>query len=82
MSQIVGSALIGTLLDCSLSRRKRAGLGWITLFVLVMAVFAGDYVVQKTYSRESIAANVLKGISMDVYDEGYAGHIVLYMFNG
>lgn len=47
--------LIGLFLDSAMSRRLRAWGGWILVFTIVMAVHGGDYAVQKTYTRATLA---------------------------
>jgi sugar phosphate permease len=48
IAQIIGSILIGFLLDYkSIKRRARAFLGWTVLFVLVIAIYIWAYFYQK-----------------------------------
>ncbi|KAK0476536.1 hypothetical protein EDD18DRAFT_1088901, partial [Armillaria luteobubalina] len=73
ISQIIGSVLIGLLLDRkSISRRIRAYTGWTVLFLM-------GYFYQKQYTRESVAPETEK---MDIYDHGYAGRVWFYIFCG
>lgn len=81
VSQIIGSVMIGLLLDSKgLSRRSRAFLGWIILFVMVWLVHIWGYFYQKTYTRESASAPGFPLI--DIHDKSYPAHIWLYIFCG
>lgn len=81
LSQIFGAGITGFLLDLKWCRRRvRALVGWASLFAVCMAVFAGDFVVTERYTRESIADPAF--VPVDIYDDGYAGYIWLYIFNG
>ncbi|KAG7448591.1 MFS general substrate transporter [Guyanagaster necrorhizus] len=80
ISQIIGSVLIGLLLDRkSLSRRVRAFSGWTALFLMVFAVHIWGYFYQKEYSRETVPPESNK---MDIYDHGYAGRVMFYICCG
>ncbi|CAA7267753.1 unnamed protein product [Cyclocybe aegerita] len=80
LSQIVGSVSIGLLLDQQrISRRTRAFSGWTILLVMVFVVHIWAYFYQKQYTRESIPPDATK---MDIFDHGYAGRIMLYIFCG
>ncbi|KAK0203763.1 MFS general substrate transporter [Desarmillaria ectypa] len=80
ISQIIGSVLIGLLLDRkSLSRRVRAFSGWTSLFLMVFVVHIWGYFYQKEYSRETVPPESNK---MDIYDHGYAGRVIFYIFCG
>jgi len=80
LSQIVGSISIGILLDQrSLSRRLRAFSGWTILLVMVFIVHIWAFFYQKQYTRASIPPDTNK---MDIFDHGYAGRIMLYIFCG
>ncbi|PBK60050.1 MFS general substrate transporter [Armillaria solidipes] len=80
ISQIIGSILIGLLLDRkSISRRVRAYTGWTVLFLMVFVVHIWGYFYQKQYTRESVAPETEK---MDIYDHGYAGRVWFYIFCG
>ncbi|KAG7450839.1 MFS general substrate transporter [Guyanagaster necrorhizus] len=80
ISQIIGSVLIGLLLDRkSISRRIRAYTGWTVLFLMVFVVHIWGYFYQKQYTRESVAPETEK---MDIYDHGYAGRVMFYIFCG
>ncbi|KAG6829302.1 hypothetical protein H0H87_011968 [Tephrocybe sp. NHM501043] len=80
ISQMIGSVAIGRLLDQpKLSRRMRAFSGWLVLFVFVFLVHIWAYFYQKTYTRASFP---LDSRRMDIFDSGYAGKILLYIFCG
>jgi MFS family permease len=77
-SQVVGSILIGLLLDFKkLSRRNRAFAGWAVLFVMVFVCHGWAYHYQKQYSRESIASGETQKI--DFLDAPYVGRVFLYI---
>ncbi|KIM34051.1 hypothetical protein M408DRAFT_325579 [Serendipita vermifera MAFF 305830] len=81
LSQIVGSILIGLLLDTKgLKRRTRAFLGWGILLALVFIVHIWAYFYQRDYSRESVAAEGFQLIN--IHDSSYPAHIWLYIFCG
>ncbi|KIJ45194.1 hypothetical protein M422DRAFT_46992 [Sphaerobolus stellatus SS14] len=80
MSQIVGSLMIGYLLDQrGLTRRARAFLGWIVLFAMVFVVHIWAYMYQKNYTRQSVAS---QDNTMDFKDKGYPPRLVLYILCG
>ncbi|KAF7424751.1 hypothetical protein PC9H_010062 [Pleurotus ostreatus] len=80
MAQIVGSLLMGALLDGhGLRRRVRAFLGWGTLFALVFVVHIWAYFYQRNYTRQSLPPDAVK---MDIHDHGFASRIWLYIFCG
>ncbi|KDQ24969.1 hypothetical protein PLEOSDRAFT_1078907 [Pleurotus ostreatus PC15] len=80
MAQIVGSLLMGALLDSQgLRRRVRAFLGWGTLFALVFVVHIWAYFYQRNYTRQSLPLDAVK---MDIHDHGFASRIWLYIFCG
>lgn len=75
--QMIGAFAFGQLLDLPwFSRRTRAKLGLVVLFVITMAIWGGGYAFQKTYTRESPKPN------MDFTSPGYVGPMFLYMFYG
>ncbi|KAG6826222.1 hypothetical protein H0H92_000662 [Tricholoma furcatifolium] len=75
-SQIFGSLAIGRLLDQErLSRRVRAFAGWAVLLAFVFIVHIWAYFYQKTYTRGHVP-------KIDIYDEGYAAKVILYIFCG
>ncbi|KAI5891680.1 MFS general substrate transporter [Schizophyllum commune H4-8] len=77
IAQVIGSVAIGLLLDQPrLSRRVRAFAGWAVLFVMVFFVHIWAYFYQKRYTRDDGHALV------DIYDSGYAGYILCYVFMG
>jgi len=82
LSQIVGSLSIGFVLDQKkLTRRFRAFTGWVILFVMVFVVHIWAYFYQKQYTRLTYPplGNASK---MDIFDHGYAGRILVYIFCG
>jgi len=80
IAQIIGSILIGFLLDYkTIQRRARAFAGWTVLFVLVFALHIWAYFYQKDYTRASLPPDARK---MGVHDEGYVARIWLYFFFG
>lgn len=80
MSQIFGSIITGFFLDSNLKRRVRAYGGWLLLLLLVFGVFGGNYVLQRQYTRESVASADFQPLSINTGK--YAGLAVLYIFNG
>lgn len=81
LAQILGAGIMGLFLDSTLMRRKtRALAGWLLLFTLVMATWGGNYSVQKNYTRDTVGAKDY--VKEDFNDSGYAGHCILYIFNG
>jgi len=80
LAQIVGSLAIGFILDQKkLTRRFRAFTGWVILLVMVFVVHIWAYFYQKQYTRQTYLNGVPK---MDIFDHGYAGRIVVYVFCG
>ncbi|KAF8961018.1 major facilitator superfamily domain-containing protein [Flammula alnicola] len=80
LSQIVGSIAIGALLDQpAISRRARAFSGWTILFLMVFIVHIWAFFYQKHYTRASIPPTAVK---LDIFDRGYGGRIMLYIFCG
>ncbi|PFH48205.1 hypothetical protein AMATHDRAFT_66010 [Amanita thiersii Skay4041] len=80
LAQIVGSLTIGFILDQKyISRRIRAFTGWAMLLVMVFTVHIWAYFYQIQYTRESVLMNPKK---MDIYERGYAGKVMLYIFCG
>ncbi|KAF8639394.1 hypothetical protein AX17_001519 [Amanita inopinata Kibby_2008] len=80
LAQIIGSISIGFVLDqrC-IGRRIRAFTGWTILLAMVFIVHIWAYFYQIRYTRESIPADAQK---MDIYDQGFSGKIMLYIFCG
>ncbi|PPQ99598.1 hypothetical protein CVT24_005174 [Panaeolus cyanescens] len=82
LSQMVGSIAIGALLDRgSISRRARAFSGWVVLFVMVFVVHIWGFFYQRQYTRASFPPGV-DVVKMDIFDKGYAGRIIIYIFCG
>ncbi|KAF9447178.1 hypothetical protein P691DRAFT_707190 [Macrolepiota fuliginosa MF-IS2] len=80
LAQIVGSLSIGFILDQKkFTRRFRAFTGWAILLIMVFVVHIWAYFYQKQYTRESLPPDANK---MDIFDDGYAGRIMLYIFCG
>lgn len=86
LAQIVGSGLMGLLLDRDkLSRRFRAFMGWGILFVMVFIVHIWGYFYQKNYNRETYTDGTpgSTGIPrIDIYDKEYVGKVWFYIFCG
>ncbi|KAF4623042.1 hypothetical protein D9613_001553 [Agrocybe pediades] len=79
MAQIIGSVLIGFLLDNKkISRRVRAFTGWAALFGMVWVVHIWAYFYQKDYTRESLTHTA----KISTNTPGYAAKIWLYIFCG
>lgn len=80
-AQMFGGLVMGFLLDMPLlSRRWRAILGWITLFITGLAIWGGGYAFQ-LWSDQRQA----KGLKQDIdYSNGHlsAGPIILYICYG
>ncbi|KAI8051048.1 major facilitator superfamily domain-containing protein, partial [Gilbertella persicaria] len=74
--QIIGSLLIGLLLDNqSMTRRGRGLLALSILFLISMGVWAGGFVFQLTFNNDYSTPIGWK-------DAGFGGPFVLYMFYG
>lgn len=70
VSQIIAAALFGAFLDWTrLSRRTRAGAGWLIMFVLVNAIWGGGVAFVKKTDRSH------KGPDMDVFDNNYVWYL-------
>ncbi|KAF5313027.1 hypothetical protein D9619_003575 [Psilocybe cf. subviscida] len=81
LSQMVGSIAIGLLLDSKrITRRVRGFSAWTILLVMVFIVHTWAYFYQKQYTRESLPPN--SSDKVDIFDHGYAGRILAYMFMG
>ncbi|KZV91704.1 MFS general substrate transporter [Exidia glandulosa HHB12029] len=81
LAQIVGAGLMGLFLDSTgLARKKRAIGGWFILFAIIMAVWGGNYAVQKNYTRATIDAKTY--VKEDFTQKAFGGHVVLYILNG
>ncbi|CDK28021.1 unnamed protein product [Kuraishia capsulata CBS 1993] len=79
--QMFGSFIIGYLLDWSyLTRRMRAKVGVIFLFVITMAIWGGGWAYAKSYTRAEVKSGKLT--VMDWSDSGYIGPMFLFMFYG
>ncbi|KAF9524668.1 major facilitator superfamily domain-containing protein [Crepidotus variabilis] len=80
VAQIVGSIIIGIILDTKvIGRRARAFTGWGILFFAVTSLHIWAYFYQKNYTRESVSHTAHKiGIS----DKGYMAKMWLYFFFG
>jgi hypothetical protein len=69
--------MFGTFLDWSrLSRRRRGLAGWIVLFILVNAIWAGGLAFERKTCRDCPSPK------QDIFDPGYVGNLFLYMFYG
>jgi MFS family permease len=80
LSQIVGSVLVGLILDQKRFRRRiRAFVGWGVLLCLVFTVHIWTYFYQRQYTRESLAANPER---IDIFDALYGGRIMAYIMCG
>jgi len=80
-SQIIGSVVIGLLLDSpKLKRRTRAFMGWGILLVMVFVVHIWAYFYQRGYYRA--AAETGDFVRIDLEDSSYTAHIWLYIFCG
>ncbi|KAJ7596262.1 MFS general substrate transporter [Mycena floridula] len=79
LSQIVGSVIIGLLLDRqSVRRRVRAFSGWAVLFAMVFIVHIWGYFYQKNYDRSTYTDDN----RIDIYDKRYIGRVFFYIFCG
>jgi len=82
VAQIVGSIMIGLLLDSPrLSRRKRAFLGWTVLLFMVFVVHVWAYEYQKGYTRQSVAASNDPN-KIGIHEKGYQAKLWLYILMG
>lgn len=83
LAQMVGSVAIGQVLDSKrMSRKSRAWVGWSTVFVIMWAVWAGSYHVQRSYTRDSISSGVTQRIDFKANRSEYVGLCFLYIFSG
>lgn len=80
--QIIGAGIFGLFLDSSRlgSRKSRAFAGNAIAFVIILALWIGAIVIQKTFTRESVHADGYKEI--DVYDTRYPGLVIEYALFG
>ncbi len=77
VAQMIGAALIGYFLDYSrISRRRRALIGWVIMFVLVNAIWGGGVAFVKKTHR-GVASPL-----MDIFDRDYFWYLFLYMWYG
>ncbi|KAJ9142389.1 MFS general substrate transporter [Pleurostoma richardsiae] len=77
ISQIIAAASFGAFLDWTrLSRRARAGVAWVLMFVMVNAIWGGGVAFVKKTHRSH------KGPNMDIYDKDYTWYLILYMAYG
>lgn len=78
LAQIFGALLISVVLDGSRWRRRtRAWAGWSITFLIVWAVWAGCYVEQEGFSRDSLPLRI-------DFTQGsqFIGPCFLYIFSG
>ncbi|KXN84830.1 hypothetical protein AN958_12124 [Leucoagaricus sp. SymC.cos] len=76
ISQIIGSLLIGLVLDRKgVRRRVRAFTGWTILFAMVWAAHIWAYFYQRRYTRDHL-------YKLDIYDKPYIGRAFLYILFG
>ncbi|KAI0344162.1 hypothetical protein BDW22DRAFT_1406574 [Trametopsis cervina] len=81
LSQMIGSILIGLLLDEKrLRRRLRAFVGWIVLMLMVFVVHTWAYFYQKEYTREQVTEPGY--VKIDIFDKPYVGRVLLYVCCG
>ncbi|KAF9650654.1 MFS general substrate transporter, partial [Thelephora ganbajun] len=79
IAQILGSVLIGLLLDQKQYRRRvRAFLAWAILLGMVMGAHIWAWYYQKNYSRKSTPESRKLGIR----DRGYIPRVLLYILFG
>lgn len=77
VAQMIGAAAIGYFLDYTrISRRRRALIGWVVLFVLVNVIWGGGVVFLKQTHRG------VPSPLMDLYDHNYFWYLFLYMWYG
>jgi hypothetical protein len=77
VAQMIGAAMIGYCLEYTrISRRRRALIGWIVLFVLVNVIWGGGVV----FLRETHRG--VPSPLMDLYDHNYFWYLFLYMWYG
>lgn len=80
-AQIIGAFAFGYGLDYPGIRRvTRARIGTGALFLLTIGIWAGGYVFQKGYTRESVTSGLTP--KKDWTDSGYIGPMFLYLFYG
>ncbi|KAG2209434.1 hypothetical protein INT47_008276 [Mucor saturninus] len=78
--QIVGAGCFGWFMDYAKlgSRKKRAIYGNTITLIIIVALWAGAFVIQKTFTRESKSPET----EIDVYDKRYPGLVVEYALFG
>ncbi|KAI9296872.1 MFS general substrate transporter [Neoconidiobolus thromboides FSU 785] len=78
-SQMFGAYLFGLLMDFKrLNRKTRAIVGLVIVFSVMMAMWAGGYVVQLQYTRETEH----EWVKVDFQDSRYGPLLVLYLVYG
>ncbi|KAK0520186.1 hypothetical protein OC835_007291 [Tilletia horrida] len=83
LAQMFGAFGLGLILDSKrFTRRTRAWMGWALCFVLVWAVWAGSYVKQRAYTRESVAEGGAYVRVDYTQSSAYAPLCILYIFSG
>ena len=89
MSQMIGAAIFGFLLDFTYFRRTvRAKGAWAALLVLTMVIWGGGWAFQKGYTRAEVEAGIDTKTTTDDYptldwkDSAYIGPMFLFMFYG
>lgn len=78
LAQIFGALLLALVVDnVKLRRRTRAWIGWIVTLAIVFAVWAGNYVEQKKFTRDNLPERISFRQSAQ-----FVGPCLLYLFNG
>ncbi|CAO3653907.1 unnamed protein product [Mucor hiemalis] len=80
--QIIGAGLFGAFLDSTKvgSRKQRAMYGNTITLVIIVGLWIGAVVIQKTFTREIVTVKGYVGI--DVFDSRYPGLVVEYALFG
>lgn len=81
LCQMIFAFAFGVLLDMKwFNRRNRARIGYVTLYILTLAIWGGGLAFQLPYTRASAALPSFH--RTDWTDSGYVGGMFLYIFYG
>ncbi|KAI9473536.1 MAG: major facilitator superfamily domain-containing protein [Benjaminiella poitrasii] len=80
--QIIGAGLLGWFLDSARlgTRKQRAMYGNTITLIIILGLWIGAVVIQKTFTRDSV--NIEGYVKIDVYDKRYPGLVIEYALFG